>query len=117
MPSKEKIYGSTWRDITFDPADLSYHVNFQILRTEVVAIDHPSERCNETDATPDTSSCIMDYIETEAECSVKRLHAQGTVPRTNCNSTEQIKRLKGMVQDFKTYSGNYVSVNRAELKK
>ena len=73
VPSYTRVYGATEKIVvTF--ANFSYSVKFNIKRSEIIALDKPSQRCDSSLDEPIVSRCLEErFVENALNCSHRRL--------------------------------------------
>ena len=69
VPNEIGAFGSTYRSIK----DFDEGWNFYLTRTRLKAIDRPSQRCNEELNHPNTSACILAFMEDKLKCSISQV--------------------------------------------
>ena len=91
IPNYGNIYGSYSRMSNLD-ATHSYRWNIMIERTQIIAIDQPSQRCFDAPVA-NTSACIARHIEKKLRCS-PTLHGSNFPAKSKpCNSTKDLQEL------------------------
>ena len=73
VPNEVGAFGSTYKSIE----DLDEGWNFYLTRTRLKKIDRPSQRCDEEVLHPNTSSCILAFVEDKLKCSLRVLDILG----------------------------------------
>ena len=92
VPNEVGAFGSTYKSIE----DLDEGWNFYLTRTRLKKIDRPSQRCDEEIIHPNTSTCILEFIEDELKCSLKVLDILGSdrgSDKESCHSSSHLREL------------------------
>ena len=91
VPNEVGAFGSTYNSIE----DLDEGWNFYLTRTRLKAIDRPSQRCDEETNHPNTSACILAFMEDTLKCSFSQdLGGSGRIsPWEPCSSSSQLKNI------------------------
>ena len=73
IPSFNRVYGATEKIVVI-PANFSYLAKFNIKRSEIAALDKPSQRCDSSLDEPSISKCVEEiFVENVLNCSHRRL--------------------------------------------
>ena len=70
---------------------MSSNVRLEIKRSEVEALDKPSQRCDPSEDEPSVAKCVEQHMENSFNCSFKRLMSNpilGNCNRTTSNSSK-----------------------------
>ena len=92
VPNEVGAFGSTYKSIE----DLDEGWNFYLTRTRLKKIDRESQRCDEEVLQPNTSSCILEFIEEELKCSLGILDLMGShrgSDKESCHSSSHLREL------------------------
>ena len=98
VPNEVGAFGSTYNSIE----DLDEGWNFYLTRTRLKAIDRPSQRCDEEINHPNTSACILAFMEDKMKCSFSQvLDGSGREsvwePCTSNSQLQEIAQLSAML--------------------
>ena len=99
VPNEVGAFGSTYKSIE----DLDEGWNFYLTRTRLKKIDRESQRCDEEVLQPNTSSCILEFIEKELKCSLGILDLIGSdrgSKKESCHSSSHLKELAKLSADL-----------------
>ena len=91
VPNEVGAFGSTYNSIE----DLDEGWNFYLTRTRLKAIDRPSQRCDEEINHPNTSACILAFMEDNLKCSFSHVvdgSGRGSAWKP-CSSSKQLKEI------------------------
>ena len=69
-----------------------YHQKIYISRSNLKAIDQPSEHCSNDLMTPSASKCIAKFTDEQVGCNT-RIHGRNANQKASCNSTSQLYAL------------------------
>ena len=91
VPNEVGAFGSTYNSIE----DLDEGWNFYLTRTRLKALDRPSQRCDEEIIHPNTSACILAFMEDKLKCSFSQvLDGYGRESAWEpCSSSSQLKEI------------------------
>ena len=112
VPNYRKIYGSqhTMTNLRggFERGK-HYFYKVELTKYHLIALDQPSELCDSESNNPDTSSCLLKFIERELGCRPRIYGVDGLSQKHNyCNSSNQLKGLANISTQFSLMNANNI---------
>ena len=107
VPNIAKVYGSQYTAMKDLLNYKSYHQKIYISRSNLKAINQPSELCSNDLRTLSASKCIAKFIDEQLGCDT-RIHGRTYNQKAGCNNTSQLYELANISKKLEETDANTV---------